>query len=458
MKRNQAFAAIAAVGLVLGLAACGGGNGDQDDKDDVAAADSGTVTWWGWTPDTPVAEKYIEKFNEEYPDIKVTYKNYENVDYRNAITPALESGSGPDVYNISAGGGSADAWGGFALDQSKLAEEALGADWRSLFTEGYVEQLTTSDGIMAAVPLGGMAAGFVWYNDNIFAEAGATPPTDYDSWVDACAKIQAVGKICFTVGLGGQDTFPTEMFHSVANSVDPDWFLKATTGRAQWTDPQGVEVMEIFQRMAEDGIISKNALDGPQYPLANEEFMRGEAAMVQMGYWYAQYSGLESAKTAMESAGVSNPEPFVQLPLNFPDVAQKGNGSALFGDVDYGLAINAESKNIAASKTFVKWMTMSQVGQQTVASAIDVIPAVKGVTPDWDTLVLVDQAKQQPALTQLLDESTSTTQTRQWQATDTTLRAIVVAIQELVDPTVNKTIPDILQTLQDTSEPSDMGL
>jgi ABC-type glycerol-3-phosphate transport system substrate-binding protein len=450
MRKQSVLAALAATGLLAGLAACGGG--DSGGGGEETPADSGEISWWGWTPDTPVAEKYIVEFNKEYPDIKVTFKNYENVDYRNAIVPALESGSGPDVYEIAPAGGSADLWGPFALDLTDFAEETLGADWKSKFGEGYADQLTTVDGLVA-LPLGGQAAGMIWYNKNIFDEAGATPPTDYDSWLDACKKIQAAGKICFTMGAGGTDTFPTEMFHSVANSVDPDWFLKAAVGEAQWTDPQGVETLEIFKRMSDDGIISKNSLDGPQYPLANEEFMKGEAAMVQMGFWYAQYSGLESAKTAMESAGVSNPEPFVQMPMNFPDVAQKGNGSALFGEADYGLAINADSKNVGPAKTFVKWMTMTEKGQQTVANAIDLIPGLVGVTPNWNDITLVDQAVQEPALNEALADAAATTQTRQRQTTDATLKAIVVAIQEVLDPTINKSIPDILSDLQAASEP-----
>src|SRR5690606_30701500 len=114
-------------------------------------------------------------------------------------------------------------------------------------------------------------------------------------------------------------------------------------------------------------------------------------AMVQMGFWYTQYSGAESCLLSMEGAGVSDPECFVQLPMEFPDVAGKGNGSVPFGEVDYGLAINADSPNQGAAKTFVTWMTMSEAGQQNVANAIDLLPGLQGVTPNWDNITLVQQ-------------------------------------------------------------------
>jgi len=456
MKKSRFLTAagVAAIAAISLTACAGGAGGDAD----AAPAESGEVTWWGWTPDTPVAERYIAAFNEEYPDIKVTYRNFENVDFRNTIVPALESGKGPDVFDLSAAGGTPDLWGPYAIDLAPLAEDTLGGDWESKFGGGYAEQLRMTDGTQVSLPLGGMSAGFVWYNQGIFDEAGATVPTDYDSWVDACQKIEAIGKTCFTMGAGGEDTFPTEMYHSIANSVDPDFFLAAATGKAKWDDPEGVEVLQIIEDMKDDGIIPANALDAGQYPLANEMFMKGDAAMVQMGFWYTQYSGAESCKSAMESAGVSDPQCFVQLPAEFPDVAGKGNGSVPFGEVDYGLAINADSKNIGAAKTFVTWMTMSEAGQQNVANAIDLLPALQGVAPDWSAISLVDKDVQQPAIEQLIADSTATTQSRQWQTTSSTLDAIVVAIQQVLDPTIDMSVEDIAAQLQQSSEASTVGV
>ncbi|MBF0815947.1 extracellular solute-binding protein [Microbacterium paludicola] len=455
MSRARGLAAAGAV-VALALSGCAAG-GAAGGGEEVEPAESGEVVWWGWTPDTPVAERYIAAFNEEYPDIKVTYKNFENVDFRNAIVPALDSGTGPDIFNLSPAGGSPDTYGGYALDLEPLAADVLGSDWESKFAGGYAEQLRASDGRLVSMPLGGMAAGFLWVNQDILDEAGTQAPTDYDSWVDACEKISAIGKTCYTMGAGGEDTFPTEMFHSIANSVDPEWFIKAATGEAQWDDPQGIEVLEILQKMRDDGIIAANALDGPQYPLANEAFMKGEAAMVQMGFWYTQYAEAESCKTAMEGAGVSNATCFVQLPAEFPDVAGKGNGSAYFGEADYGLAINADSENIGAAKTFLSWLTMSEAGQQHVANALDLLPALQGVTPAWDEIALVDDAVQRPAIEKLIADSAATTQSRQWQTHEKTLDAIVLAMQQVLDPSIDKSIEDIAAEMQAGSEPTDIG-
>ncbi|WP_375390216.1 ABC transporter substrate-binding protein [uncultured Amnibacterium sp.] len=453
MRKLTTAAAAAAAGIALALSGCSAGSGQDAD---VAPAKSGTVSWWGYTPDTPVAQRYIAEFNKEYPKIKVTYRNFENVDYRQAIIPALDSGKGPDIFDTSAAGGTPAQYGPYAIDLTSFAKQTLGADWKSKIGANYADQLT-DDGQLTAMPLGGQAAGMLWWNKDILDKAGASVPTDYASWVDTCKKITAVGKACFTMGAGGKDTFPTELYHSIANSVDPTWFLKAATGKAKWTDPQGIETLDIIKRMKADGIIAKNVLDGGQYPLADGQFQKSEAASVQMGFWYTQYSGAQSCKTAEESAGVSNPTCFVQVPSAFPDVAGKGNGSAYFGEVDYGLSINADSKNVGAAKTFVRWMTMSKTGQQNVANALDLLPSLQGVQPDWSDITLVDQAVQQPAIEKLITASGSTTQTRQYQTTEKTLDGIVVAIQQILDPTVDKPTQQIASDLQGASEASTVG-
>ena len=49
---------------------------------------------------------------------------------------------------------------------------------------GWLRQATNQlSGQLTGLPLGGQAAGMIWYNKNIFDEAGATVPTTYDEWL-----------------------------------------------------------------------------------------------------------------------------------------------------------------------------------------------------------------------------------------------------------------------------------
>jgi raffinose/stachyose/melibiose transport system substrate-binding protein len=114
---------LAAGSLAVSLAACGG----EGESNEPSGGGGNSITWWGWTPDKPVGDAYIAAFNKEHPDIKVEFVNYENQDYTPAVQTAMQTGRGPDVFEIAPGGvmGRA-ALGSFATDLAPVAEEALG--------------------------------------------------------------------------------------------------------------------------------------------------------------------------------------------------------------------------------------------------------------------------------------------------------------------------------------------
>ena len=86
--------------LAFVLAACGGGSSSGS----AGSATSADITWWGWTPTSQVAEQYIKAFNEQYPNIHVTYKMLTIAGYNAALRPALASTVGPDVFDVAPGG------------------------------------------------------------------------------------------------------------------------------------------------------------------------------------------------------------------------------------------------------------------------------------------------------------------------------------------------------------------
>ena len=103
--------------------------------------------------------------------------------------------------------------------------------------------------------------------------------------------------------------------------------------------------------------------------------------MVMMGTWYTQYSTEKAMTAALKAAGVSGAKPFPIVPIQFPDVAQAGNVSEMFGDADYGLAVSTKSKNKAAATTFATWLATSKAAQQAVADQLNDAPALKGSSP-----------------------------------------------------------------------------
>ena len=114
----------------------------QDEPGRGGSATSGTVNWWGWTPtDTATANGYISAFNQEFPDIKVNFKLVSIPDWQAALTPALRSDSGPDVFDMQPGS-YVNKYGSFAEDLTPVITKALGDDWQSKVAPAGVTGLT----------------------------------------------------------------------------------------------------------------------------------------------------------------------------------------------------------------------------------------------------------------------------------------------------------------------------
>lgn len=443
-----------AVGSMVALTACSAGGGEagatsgeatsaggtETSAETSAAPASGTVTWWGWTPDTPVAEKYIAAFNEVYPDITIQYTNYENADYAPTMSTAFQTGQGPDIFDVSAGGnvGGKQLWGDYAMDLTPVAQAELGDGWKDMFATGYVDQLSVGDKVVA-LPLGGVAAGFFWIDKDLFDKYGV--PTELKTYADlkkACDTFQSNGVQCFTMGTNSTDTFSTELLRTITNSIEPDYYMAALHGDRSWDDPVMVQALDMMRQMQDDGIIGQDATSIKQYPESNNNFLSQKAAIVQMGTWYAQYAAKESMLNSMEGAGVSNPVPFTMMPMVSPDFAGKGNIPQYVGEADYGIAINQNTKNLEAAKTFVMWLTATKEGQQDVANAIDLVPGLVGVEADWNNLGLVSPDIQIPAFKKLFADAAAAKESRNLYISAETGNAQVIAVQQaLADRSVS---------------------
>lgn len=415
-RRNRAVGLVTATALTMvTLAACADTSAPEADGPDASAggggaevelATSGEVVWWGYTPGSPVNEQYIEAFNEEYPDIDVTWRQTSVADYDAALRPALGGNEGLDVYQMSAGSanGGVSVFGTNAIDLTSAVEEQLGPDWKDQLSTTGVEALTV-DGELKALAAGAVFAGPVWINKDLFDTYDVEPPTDWDSWKSACETFEANDVTCFVQG-AGQGAFNIDTVHAISDNVEPGVFVDATRGEVPWTDDTIVEALTLWKQLFDEGIMQPGALGQAQYPEANNAFMSEQAAMVMMGTWYSQYLIPDVMRSAMEAAG-STEDPFTMMPIDFPDIAGTGNTGSLFGDVDYGQGVSASSENQGAAATFAVWLGTSEAGQQAIADSLNLIPALKSVTPDWDNVELVNPEVQEEEMKSLVERASA---------------------------------------------------
>jgi ABC-type glycerol-3-phosphate transport system substrate-binding protein len=419
----RSITALAVAGLAaLGLAACGSSGGSSS-----GSATSGTITWEGWTPtDKATADLYINAFEKQYPKIKVNYKLVSISDWVTALRPALASNSGPDVFDMQPGA-YVTQFKGFAEDLTPVAKSALGSGWKSKIAPIGISGLTAS-GKLTAMPVGSVYAGMLWINKPLFDKYGLTPPTTLDEWAKDCKVFASHDQGCFVQG-AAQEGFDQDTLQSIANSVQPGLWTKASTGDAKWSDPGIVKTLSIWKQLFDDGIMQSGAVGYQQYPDANNDFLTGKYAMVMMGTWYTEYTTKTALTAALGSAGTSGASTFAMLPIAFPNVG--GHASAMYGDADFGLAVNTKSKHRAAAETFVKWMTTSRAGQQVVANQLNDLPSLKSISPDFSKIALVDPSSQTQPVQDLITKVGSVTQAREALLSTDVQNAILAAAQSV---------------------------
>ena len=197
---------------------------------------SGTVNWWGWTPtDTATANGYIAAFNKEYPNIKVNFKLVSIPDWQAALTPALRSESGPDVFDMQPGS-YVTKYGSFAQDMTPVITKALGEDWQSKVAPAGISGLTHKNGKLTALSVGAIYSGTLWINKGLFDNHNLKPPTTLDEWDKVCQELKKANQSCFVQSAAGAG-FDQDTLQAIANSVEPGFWTKASKSEAKWNEP-----------------------------------------------------------------------------------------------------------------------------------------------------------------------------------------------------------------------------
>ncbi|MCU1441278.1 MAG: carbohydrate transporter substrate-binding protein [Rhodoglobus sp.] len=408
-SRRRAIAGIAVLGVaVASLVGCAAGPTTTDE----GSATSGDLTWWGWSPQPGPAEEFLTAFNKEYPDIHITYKNLTLDGWDAALRPALASPNGPDLFGISPGPKVAN-YGEQAVDITPALEESLGKDWKSKVSALVsVPQMYTESGKLVGAGVGSANGGSMWINKDLFDKYDLTPPTTMDEWLDDCEVFKANGVTCFVQG-AAQAAFDRDHLQAIADNLKPGVWQAASEGKAKWTDPVIVEALTIWKSLFTKGVMQEGAVGAMHFPDANNAFFSGNVAMIMMGTWYMQYATIKGMTAAMTAAGIADPKPFVTIPIPYPSVNGKPSTDYhLFGDVDYAVAVNSKSPNVAAATTFAIWLGTSEAGQQLIANTGGSVASLKSAQPIWDEIPLVDPDVQVGPISDLIKAAGTITEPR----------------------------------------------
>ncbi|MGP5364531.1 ABC transporter substrate-binding protein [Brachybacterium tyrofermentans] len=343
MRRRTLLTSIplAAAGAA-GLAACGSGSGGSNESPD-------KLTYWASNQGTSVENDkevltpVLEKFTEE-TGIAVDLEVIGWADLQTRIQTAITSGQGPDVVNIgNTWGVSLQATGGL-LDLGDEQFEALGGRDRyvpaALATGGAVDTDPTS------IPLYGLAYG-MYYNVQMFEDAGIEPPTTWEEMVEAAKALTDADKDVYGMSLAAGSYTENNHFAFI-NATQNGAALNTEDGKPSFTEDGVVDgIMRYLDLMQEHKVVNPSNAQFDNGTKSVTSFANGEAALI---------INQNNANATIESQGMK-PEQFKAIPFPAPADAVSDCASHLAG---INLAIMKDTANEEGALKFLNFMTSDE--------------------------------------------------------------------------------------------------
>ncbi len=366
-RRRVLAAGAATAALTLLVAGCGSGGDD-------GVADDGSVTlvYRSWIPTVDQAADIIAAFEAENPDITIQYEGAEGAgNYLGELDNLILAGEVPDLYGIQVGS-AFDDYAEYALDTADYA-----ADWIDGIKPELLDSVTTSDGVVAALPILTAGSEFYLYNETLFDELGLELPTDYASLLAVSEAARAAGYTPFA--MGAADAWHADDFFVWLSTQygDGEAIYQAASGEGSWDAEPLVAAAERWADLFSDGVFQEGATSTTIYPSARDDYLLARKALAMpTGSWHvsATLSGNSETPGSAVADDVLGMAPMPTLGDN--------EAKAVSG-VDYALALSAELEGakLEAAQKFAEFLAVGQ-GQQIWVDTMQGFPAAEGVSAE----------------------------------------------------------------------------
>ena len=244
------------------------------------------------------------------------------------------------------------------------------------------DQNLTADGAIYSVREQIEGVGF-WYNEALFAEAGAKVPSEWSTWADFDAAVDALVAAGITP-FGLNAGWPTNILlagYSQRSETSREFYLGGKAVES-FDDETFKESIAFMQANVLQKIDAANFGPGGDSDEAyRSDFFAGNTAMLFNGVWDAGGSvGCE--------AGAENIKPAV-----FPTDEAGKTAALLSGGCGFVIGAHLDEAQLAAAVEFVKYMTSPEIAARIIEKGIGMAPSTE---VDYDALaasVTTDDAK-----------------------------------------------------------------
>jgi raffinose/stachyose/melibiose transport system substrate-binding protein len=186
----------------------------------------------------------------------------------------------------------------------------------------------------------------IYYNMDIFAEAGVEVPTTWEELLAAAQAIQDAGYEPFANASGDAWTMAEIVFMNLAPNFigGLDGRLAYLNGERCFNDEHSVAA---FQAVADIAPFLPEGQEALTYYDSQQLFLLGEAAMWMGGSWDIPFFESQEAEFDWGVFAVPAPE---------------GQPQFVTFHLDAGMGINAASEHKEEAKLFLEWMLTSEFG------------------------------------------------------------------------------------------------
>lgn len=185
-----------------------------------------------------------------------------------------------------------------SINTQEFVDAGLLASWDPAWLEEYLmfPDATALKGKVWQAPTNAQIIPLIFYNKDMFKDAGVEAPTTWAEFEAVCEALAAAGyKPLQLVGAG--DAWATTMLISGLISADtlgdsPNWVQDRNAGTTTFAEATA-SAWEKFAWLVENGYIDQADM-GMGYVDANQAFYNGESAMYPMGSWLLQAAAKEA--------------------------------------------------------------------------------------------------------------------------------------------------------------------
>lgn len=230
----------------------------------------------------PVWEAAKAAYEAENEGWTVEFIQQDDDLYSTVGLPTLLNGkNSPDAYF---------EWSGARLDQrvaegyaADISGDIESSGLKDLFTDGAFAGYD-SGGKLSMIPRARDVTNVLWYNVDMFAKNGVTPPKTWDELNAACAKFVAAKVNCFVQGNKDLWTVGNWGGHIISRVTGEALYAETLQKKKPMNGPEFVKGLTVLADLAKAGYVNESVNSIADNEAASQ-FFQGKAAFHPIGSW-----------------------------------------------------------------------------------------------------------------------------------------------------------------------------